>query len=189
MFCIRTLHWVVLFLSEQEVEKKIKELQVACEDLRKEITQRQAESKNLKEDLESKKREMLADKKTFDEANEEKERLKVNNHSTTPSPFPPTGWIEEWGGVLLAYWLRSKCLVCCQRIDLRCWMRALSWYPFHRWSVQVLCIVTAQGGGRWAVLDNTHGKDSGATAKGCCPATSMALKVLRCLLAYMIENM
>ena len=148
MFCIRTLHWVVLFLSEQEVEKKIKELQVACEDLRKEITQRQAESKNLKEDLESKKREMLADKKTFDEANEEKERLKVNNHTTTPSPYPPTGWIEEWGGVLLAYWLRSKCLVCCQRIDLRFWMRALPWYPFHRWSVQVLCIVTAQGGGR-----------------------------------------
>ena len=30
------------------------------------------------------------------------------------------------------------------------------------------------------MLDNTHGKDGGATAKGCCPAISMVLKVLRC---------
>ena len=29
--------------------------------------------------------------------------------------------------------------------------------------------------GRWAVLDNTHGKDSGAFAEGCCTATTMAL--------------
>lgn len=59
------------------MEKKIKELQAACEELRREITQRQAESKNLKEDLEAKKREIQADKKTYEEANEEKERLKV----------------------------------------------------------------------------------------------------------------
>ena len=28
-------------------------------------------------------------------------------------------------------WLRSKCLVCCQHIDLWSWMRALSWSPYH----------------------------------------------------------
>ena len=31
-----------------------------------------------------------------------------------------------------AYWLRSKCWVCCQHIYLWSWMRALFWYPFHR---------------------------------------------------------
>ena len=60
------------------MEKKIKELQAACEELRREITQRQTESKNRKEDLETKIREIQVDKKTFDEANEEKERLKVD---------------------------------------------------------------------------------------------------------------
>ena len=29
---------------------------------------------------------------------------------------------------------------------------ALSWYPFHSWAVQVLCVVTAQVGGRcWTI--------------------------------------
>ena len=40
-----------------------------------------------------------------------------------------------------AYWLRSKCLVCCQHIDFWCWIRAPFWYPFHRWSVQV-CVLS-----------------------------------------------
>lgn len=65
------------FFLLQEVEKKIKELHAACEELRREITQRQAEGKNLKEDLDTKVREIQSDKKIFDEANEEKERLKV----------------------------------------------------------------------------------------------------------------
>ena len=58
-----------------------------------------------------------------------------------------------------AYWpfcLRSKCFVCWQHIDLKSWMCALSWYPFHRWSVQVLCIVTAQGCVRCGVRQYTH---------------------------------
>ena len=45
----------------------------------------------------------------------------------------------------LAYWLRSKCLVCCLHIDLWSWMGARFWNPFHCWSVQVLRIVTAHG--------------------------------------------
>lgn len=74
-----SLHfWVSIKYLVQEVEKKIKELQAACEELRREISQRQTEGKNLKEDLDTKVREIQADKKTFDEANEEKERLKVN---------------------------------------------------------------------------------------------------------------
>ena len=48
----------------------------------------------------------------------------------------------------ICIWLRSKCRVCSQHICLWSWMRALSWYSFHRWAVQVLCVVTAQGGGR-----------------------------------------
>ena len=51
-------------------------------------------------------------------------------------------------GCFSAYCLRSKCLVCCQHICIWSWMRALSWYPFHSWAVQVLCVVTAQGGGQ-----------------------------------------
>jgi len=62
-----------------EVEKKIKELQAACDDLRREITQRQAEAKNLKEDLDTKKKEIASDKKMFEESNEEKERLKASS--------------------------------------------------------------------------------------------------------------
>ena len=58
-----------------------------------------------------------------------------------------------------AYWLSSKCWVCCQYIYLWSWMRALSWYPFHRWIVQV---VSCHCTGRWAVWNNTHGKDIGA---------------------------
>lgn len=61
----------------QEVEKKIKELHASCDELRREITQRQAEGKNLNEDLQSNKKDLIADRKVFEEANEEKERLKV----------------------------------------------------------------------------------------------------------------
>lgn len=61
----------------QEIEKKIKDLQASCDELRREIVQRQGESKNLKEDLDAKRKDILADKKSFEEANEEKERLKV----------------------------------------------------------------------------------------------------------------
>ena len=53
---------------------------------------------------------------------------------------------------LPAYWLRSQCLVCCQYIDLWPWMQALFCNLFHRWSVQVLSIVTAQDGGRCLII-------------------------------------
>ena len=47
---------------------------------------------------------------------------------------------------------------------------ALFWYLFCWWTVQVLCFVTAQGGGRcW----QSH------TAKGCCTATNMALTSIK----------
>lgn len=59
------------------MEKKIKELHASCDELRREITQRQAETKNLKEDVELKRRDLANDKKVFEEANEEKEKLKV----------------------------------------------------------------------------------------------------------------
>ena len=69
-----------------------------------------------------------------------------------------------------AYWLRSKCFVCCQHIDpCWSWMRALYWDPFHCWAVQVLRNVTAQGGGRWPV---TYTFTSQQYAKGCCTATT-----------------
>ena len=72
-----------------------------------------------------------------------------------------------------AFWLRSKCLVCCQHIDLWSWMRALFWNFFHCWSVQVF--VNCHCTGRWAMFDNTQRKDSGCSAKSCCTATTMAL--------------
>lgn len=67
----------MLSLRLKEVEKKIKDLQASCDELRREIVQRQGESKNLREDLEAKRKDILTDKKSFEEANEEKERLKV----------------------------------------------------------------------------------------------------------------
>ena len=66
---------------------------------------------------------------------------------------------------LSAYWLRLQCLVCCQHFDLWSWLRALYWYPFHRWAVQVLCIVTAQGDGRSILLEGCYTP---------CTATTMA---------------
>ena len=76
---------------------------------------------------------------------------------------------------LLAYWLRSKRWVCCQHIYLWSWMRAF-WYPFHRWAMQVLCIVTAQGGGRCYTIHTV--KIAVHSAEGCCTATTMPLLLL-----------
>ena len=59
------------------MEKKIKELQQACEDLKKEIGQRQLEGKTLKEDLESSARQVTIDKKEYDKLTEKMENLKV----------------------------------------------------------------------------------------------------------------
>ena len=61
----------------QEMEKKIKELQQACEDMKKEIGQRQLEGKTLKEDLESSARQVTMDKKEYDKLVEKMENLKV----------------------------------------------------------------------------------------------------------------
>ena len=59
------------------MEKKLKELQQACEDLKKEIGQRQLENKTLKEDLETSARQVTIDKKDYDKATEKMENLKV----------------------------------------------------------------------------------------------------------------
>ena len=58
----------------------------------------------------------------------------------------------KWVSRFSSYWLRPKHLVCCQHIDLWSWMQALFWNPFCCWSVQVLCIVTAQGGGQCSTM-------------------------------------
>ena len=65
------------------MEKKLKELQQACEDLKKEIGQRQLENKTLKEDLETSARQVTIDKKDYDKATEKMENLKV----FTVNPF------------------------------------------------------------------------------------------------------
>ena len=52
-------------------------------------------------------------------------------------------------------------------------MWALSLNPLHCWSVQVLCIVPAQRGGRCSTIHTV--KIPVHSVKGCCKATSMAL--------------
>ena len=56
------------------------------------------------------------------------------------------------------------CWVCCQHIWS--WMRALFWNPFHCWSGQALCIVTAQRGGQCSAIHVV--KMVVHSAKGCC---------------------
>ena len=61
-----------------------------------------------------------------------------------------------WGFCLSAYWLRSKCsgvLLAHSPLILH---EGTIWNSFHCWTLQVLCMVTAQGDGR-------------------CPATTMAI--------------
>ena len=67
----------------------------------------------------------------------------------------------------------SRCLVCCQHIDLWFWMPALSCNPFYRWSVQVLCIVAARGSVRCSTIHTV--KIAVHSAEDCCTATTMAL--------------
>ncbi|KAL4226619.1 hypothetical protein ACF0H5_014602 [Mactra antiquata] len=59
-----------------EIEKKIKELQQACDDMRKEIVQRQLEVKTLKEDLETSNRQVSKDSKDYEKLTEKMENLK-----------------------------------------------------------------------------------------------------------------
>ncbi|XP_064633168.1 coiled-coil domain-containing protein 146-like [Lineus longissimus] len=59
-----------------EVEKKIQELQVATNDLKKEIAQRQQEAKNLREDVEIRNRQVANDNKEYEKEVEEMEKLK-----------------------------------------------------------------------------------------------------------------
>ena len=59
------------------MEKKIKELQQACEEMRKEIGQRQLEGKTLKEDLETSARQVAMDRKEHEKLVEKMESLKV----------------------------------------------------------------------------------------------------------------
>lgn len=59
------------------MEKKVKELQAACDDMRKEIAQRLLEAKTLREDLDSTQRQYNIDNKEFEIITEEMEKLKV----------------------------------------------------------------------------------------------------------------
>lgn len=63
----------------QEIEKKIKELQAACEEMKKEINNRQLEAKTLKEDVENTKRENLLEAKEVEKSQDEMEKLKVRD--------------------------------------------------------------------------------------------------------------
>lgn len=65
-------------LFSQETEKKIKELQSACDEIKKEIMQRQMESKSFKEDLENNNRQIVLDKKEYEKLIDEMEKLKVS---------------------------------------------------------------------------------------------------------------
>ena len=69
-------------------------------------------------------------------------------------------------------------------------MRALSCYPFHCLSVQVLCIVIAEGGGQCsltlsiAALDNTTARIAVHSTKRCYTATTIALTSINEKVAY-----
>lgn len=69
--------WYDIFFWIQEIEKKIKELQAACEEMKKEINNRQLESKTLKEDVENTKRENVLEAKELEKSQDEMEKLKV----------------------------------------------------------------------------------------------------------------
>jgi t-SNARE complex subunit (syntaxin) len=62
----------------QEIEKKIKELQQACDDMKKGIVQRQLEVKTLKEDLDTSNRQVSMDSKEYEKLTEKMENLKVS---------------------------------------------------------------------------------------------------------------
>lgn len=59
-----------------EIEKKIKELQTACDDMKKEIVQRQLEVKTLKEDLDNATRQNVQETKEYEKLTEKMENLK-----------------------------------------------------------------------------------------------------------------
>ncbi|XP_071082884.1 coiled-coil domain-containing protein 146-like isoform X2 [Haliotis cracherodii] len=62
--------------KQGEIEKKIKQLQTACDEMRKEIGQSQNEAKNLREDLETNQRQLGLDNKEYEELTEKMEKLK-----------------------------------------------------------------------------------------------------------------
>ncbi|XP_046573953.1 LOW QUALITY PROTEIN: coiled-coil domain-containing protein 146-like [Haliotis rubra] len=62
--------------KQGEIEKKIKQLQAACDEMRKEIGQSQNEAKNLREDLEANQRQLGLDNKEYEELTEKMEKLK-----------------------------------------------------------------------------------------------------------------
>ena len=100
------------------------------------------------------------------------------------TPATAVGFSPPLHNRFSAYWLKSKCWVCCQHSYLWSWMRAF-WCPLRRWPVQVLCVVTAQGGGPcWTIL---MVKIAVHSAEGCCTATTMALtssKQKPCIIAH-----
>ncbi|XP_046358151.2 coiled-coil domain-containing protein 146-like isoform X1 [Haliotis rufescens] len=64
--------------KQGEIEKKIKQLQTACDEMRKEIGQSQNEAKNLREDLETNQRQLGLDNKEYEELTEKLEKLKLD---------------------------------------------------------------------------------------------------------------
>ncbi|XP_052779091.1 coiled-coil domain-containing protein 146-like [Mya arenaria] len=59
-----------------EIEKKMKELQAACDDMKKEIVQRQLETKTLREDLDNSTRQVKKDQQEYEKEQEKMENLK-----------------------------------------------------------------------------------------------------------------
>ena len=61
------------------MEKKMKELQAACDDMKKEIVQRQLEVKTLREDLDNSTRQVKKDHQEFEKLQDKLENLKVGH--------------------------------------------------------------------------------------------------------------
>ncbi|KAL3853073.1 hypothetical protein ACJMK2_016653 [Sinanodonta woodiana] len=62
--------------KQGEIEKKIKELQAAADEMKKEISQRQLEAKTLREDLEHAQRQCSLDSKEYEKLQDKLENLK-----------------------------------------------------------------------------------------------------------------
>ena len=77
--------------------------------------------------------------------------------------------VHKWTSVI------PKCFFhcwLCSKFSMLCFMyfastlaliSALPWHPLHFWSVQVLCIVTAHGGGRCMTIHTVQGSSSRKT--------------------------
>ncbi|XP_076468743.1 coiled-coil domain-containing protein 146-like [Babylonia areolata] len=72
--------------KQGQIEKKIKELQAATEEMRKEIINRQMEAKNLREDLEAASRQYATDRKEYEDLEDQLDRLKADLATQNSQP-------------------------------------------------------------------------------------------------------